>query len=102
MQTEIHFITQVYGATQELSMQCQCELVCFPGGYFASPVKLIVHANTGHQLGGWDLELLSLLARCLLGLVVWYKCLVGDSLISGITKIQDNHQNCKPHSLLGS
>ena len=46
----------------------QCEEVCFSGGHFAIPVKHECDngAYGGHQLGGSDMELLSLLARCLL------------------------------------
>ena len=40
--TEIHFITQDYSYTQEVSMHsvstAQCEWVCFSGGHFADPV----------------------------------------------------------------
>ena len=78
--TEIHFIAQDHSYTQELSMHSvstdQYEqvwrAVCPP-----CDVTIIKNGTyRGHQLGGHDLELFPLLARCLLGLVVWYRCLV--------------------------
>ena len=50
----------------------QCELICFSGENFADLLKprLSNGANRGHQLGDNDLELLSVLAGHLFGLVV--------------------------------
>ena len=54
----------------------QCEQVCFYGVKFWDIIKRMVPTYRGHQLGGHALELLPLLARCLLGLVVWYRSLL--------------------------
>ena len=63
---------------QELSMHSvstvQCELVCFSVKYFTDPVT--IKRMTPIEGTNWvimhDLELFSLLVRCLLGFVVWY------------------------------
>ena len=57
----------------------QCERVCLSGGHFADPVMSWLREwhlciYRGHQLGGHIL--LPLLARRLLGLVVWYGSLL--------------------------
>ena len=56
----------------------QYKLVCFSGGEFADPVMSRLKYSTYRvqHLGGHDLELLPLLARRLLGLVVWYRHLL--------------------------
>ena len=64
-------LRMAYSYTQGLSIHSistgQYKQVCFSGGQFANPVK-----SQMRVLGGWDLKLLPLLARCLLDLVVWY------------------------------
>ena len=74
---EIHFIAQDHSYTQEVSMHsvstAQCERVCFSGGNFVDPVMSWLR---GHQLHGHVLEMLPLLARHLLGLVMWYRFLL--------------------------
>ena len=38
-------------------------------------------------IGGHDLDLVSMLARCLLGFVIWYKCLVATFGVSTIVTV---------------